>query len=57
MKVDVIENTATVQSKFYWSGAFGDRKFIDSSSILIDTWMKRSQRWQVVSRLRVDKPQ
>jgi hypothetical protein len=57
MKVDVVENTAIVQSKFYWSGAFGDRKFTDSSSILIDTWIKRGQRWQVVSRLRVDKPE
>ena len=57
MKVDVIDNVAIVQSKFYWSGSFRDKPFIDSTSILVDTWMKRKQNWQVVSRIRVDKPE
>lgn len=57
MKVDVIDNIAIVQSKFYWAGSFFDKPFVDSSSILIDTWMKRKRGWQVVSRLRVDKPE
>jgi hypothetical protein len=58
IKIDVIDNVAIVQSRFYWAGKFGDRPpFVDSTSILVDTWMKRSQGWQVVSRLRVDKPE
>ena len=54
MKVDVINNIAVVQSTFYWSGSFFNQPFVDSSSILVDTWMKRKQGWQVVSRIRVD---
>ncbi|ANE52765.1 nuclear transport factor 2 family protein [Flavisolibacter tropicus] len=57
MKVDVIDNTAIVQSKFYWAGSFYGQPFADSASILVDTWMKRKQGWQVVNRLRVDKPE
>jgi hypothetical protein len=58
MKVDVIDNVAIVQSKSFWSGKFGDRPpFVDSTCMLVDTWMKRKQGWQVVSRLRVDKPE
>ena len=56
MRVDVIDNVAIVNSRFYWAGKFGDRPpFIDSTNVLVDTWMKRKQGWQVVSRLRVDK--
>ena len=58
MRVDIIDNVAIVESRFYWSGQFGDRPpFVDSTNILVDTWLKRKQGWQVVSRLRVDKPQ
>ena len=56
MKVDVIDNVAIVQSKFYWAGKFDNEPpFVDSTCVLVDTWMKRKQGWQVVSRLRVDK--
>jgi hypothetical protein len=57
MKVDVINNVAVVRSKLYWAGSFRDRAFAGSSAILVDTWMKRPQGWQVVSRLRLDKPE
>ena len=56
MRVNVIDNVAIVDSRFYMAGKFGDRPpFVDSTSVLVDTWIKRKQGWQVVSRLRVDK--
>ncbi len=54
MKVDIIDNVAVVKSSFYWAGSFRGKPFIDSTSVLVDTWLKRKQGWQVVSRLRVD---
>lgn len=54
MKVDLIDNIAIVQSTFYWSGSFYGRPFIDSTSVLVDTWMKRKLGCQVVRRLRVN---
>lgn len=56
MKVDVINNIAVVKYKLYWAGSFFNKPFVDSATIGVDTWMKRKQGWQVVSRLRVDKP-
>lgn len=56
MKVDVIDNIAVVKYKLYWAGSFFDKPFVDSTTIGVDTWMKRKQGWQVVSRLRVDRP-
>lgn len=56
MKVDVIDNVAVVKSTFYWSGSFRGKPFIDSTNVLVDTWLKRKAGWQVVSRLRVDEP-
>lgn len=50
MKVDIIENTAIIQSKFYWKAAFHDKPFEDSS-YLVDVWLKRKEGWQVVNRL------
>jgi hypothetical protein len=54
MNVDIIDNVAVVKSTFYWSGSFQGKAFIDSTNILIDTWLKRKEGWQVVSRIRVD---
>lgn len=70
MKVYVVDNVAIVKSTFYWKGSrrYGvgtpDRSqnsgvftpFVDSTTILVDTWLRRKQGWQVVSRLRVDEP-
>ncbi len=56
MHVDIIDNVAVVKSTFYWSGSFRGKPFIDSTSVLVDTWLKRKAGWQVVSRLRVDEP-
>ena len=55
MKVDIIDNVAIVQSVFYWSVAFGDSPARKDIVNLVDTWIKREQGWQVVSRLVVDK--
>jgi hypothetical protein len=54
MKVDIIENVAIVQSVFYWSVAFKGMPAKKDTVNLIDTWIKRDQGWQVVSRLVVD---
>jgi hypothetical protein len=54
MKIDIIGSTAVVRSTFYWAGSFKEKSFVDSSAILIDTWIKRKEGWQVVSRLAVD---
>jgi len=54
MKVDVIGNTAIVQSVFYWSVAFRDFPAKKDTVILFDTWIKREKGWQVVSRIVAD---
>lgn len=54
MKVNVIEDIAIVQSVFYWSVAFKGGAVTEDTVNLVDTWMKREQGWQVVSRLVVD---
>jgi hypothetical protein len=55
MKIDIIGDVAIVQSVFYWSVAFMDTPAKQDTVNLIDTWIKRKQGWQVVSRLVVDK--
>ena len=71
MKVYVVDNVAVVKSTFYWKGfrrnGIGSPDpnqtsrnfipFVDSTVILVDTWLKRKQGWQVINRLRVDDPQ
>ena len=54
IRVEVIDNIAIVQSRFYWSVAFRDMPAKKDTVNLIDTWIKRGQSWQVVSRLVVD---
>ena len=54
MKVDIIDNIAIVQSVFYWSVAFQAMPAEKHTVNLIDTWIKRDQGWQVVSRLVVN---
>jgi len=55
MKVEVIDHVAIVQSEFYWSVAFGDLPPKKETVTMVDTWIKRTEGWQVVSRLIVDK--
>jgi len=54
MKVEVIDNVAIVQSTFYWSVAFKEMPATKDTVNLVDTWIKRNEAWQVVSRLVVD---
>ncbi len=54
MMVDVVDNVAIVQSKFYWTVTFRDMPKREDTAHLIDTWIKRESGWQVVSRLMVD---
>lgn len=70
MKVYVADNVAVVKSTFYFQGSrrYGVSSpdpgknspeftpFIDSTTILVDTWIRRKQGWQVFNRLRVDDP-
>lgn len=43
-------DTAQVHAVFSWSGAYDGEAFTDKVT-LIDTWVRREGRWQVVSRL------
>lgn len=54
-QVRIIDNTAIMQSTFYWSVAFEDMPVKKDTVNLIDTWLKRDGVWQVVNRLVVDK--
>lgn len=54
MTVDVIDNVAIVQSRFYWSVSFRDMPAKKDTLNLVDTWIKRNGVWQVVSRLVVE---
>ena len=70
MKVYIADNVAVVKSTFYFAGSrrYGVASpdpgknsseftpFIDSTTILVDTWIRRKQGWQVFNRLRVDDP-
>lgn len=54
IKVNEIGNVAIVQSIFYWSVSFMKMPAKKDTVHLIDTWIKRDNNWQVVSRLLVD---
>lgn len=54
IKVDIINDVAIVQSVFYWSVAYLNSPAQKSTVNLIDTWIRRKQGWQVVSRVVVD---
>ncbi|MDQ0466090.1 hypothetical protein QO010_003883 [Caulobacter ginsengisoli] len=49
-RVTVWGDTAQVHAIFTWSGAYEGEAFTDKVT-LIDTWVRRDGRWQVVSRL------
>jgi ketosteroid isomerase-like protein len=49
-RVHVFGDAAVVESVFTWKGDFDGEAFTDTVP-LIDTWMKRDGRWQVVYRL------
>ena len=53
-EVDVIDNVAIVQSTFYWSVSFLGSPAKKDTVDMVDTWIRRLQGWQVVSRLVVD---
>ncbi len=51
MNVQVIDQVAIVHSSLYWSVSFRDMPARKETVILVDTWLKRGQNWQVVSRI------
>jgi hypothetical protein len=50
IKVEVTGNIAIVRASFFWKGAFDTEKFLDTT-FLVDTWIKRNNKWQVINRL------
>jgi ketosteroid isomerase-like protein len=54
VRIDVIGDVAIVQSNFYWSVAYLNSPAKKDTVNLVDTWIRRKQGWQVVSRLVVD---
>lgn len=49
-RVRVFGDAAVVESIFTWRGEFDGEAFTDTTP-LVDTWVKRDGRWQVVYRL------
>lgn len=49
-RVSTIDNIGIVRAQFYWSGVYGEDRFSDSTSF-VDTWIKKGNRWRVVSRI------
>jgi hypothetical protein len=54
MRLEVIDNVAIVQSRFYWSFSFQNMPAKQQTVNLVDTWINRGQAWQVVSRIVVN---
>lgn len=50
MKVTTTDEVGIVRAQFFWSGAYADSKFADTTSF-VDTWVKRAGDWRVVSRI------
>lgn len=53
MKVTTTDEVGIVRAEFFWSGAYADSKFADTTSF-VDTWVKRSGDWRVISRIITD---
>lgn len=51
MHIQVIDQVAIVHSSLYWSVSFRDMPARKDTVTLVDTWLKRGQSWQVVSRI------
>jgi hypothetical protein len=51
MRIQVIDQVAIVHSSLYWSVSFRDMPARKDTVTLVDTWLKRGQSWQVVSRI------
>lgn len=53
IKVNTTDEVGVVRAQFYWSGAYGETHFADTTSF-VDTWVKRAGDWRVVSRVITD---
>ncbi len=51
MHIQLIDQVAIVHSSLYWSVSFRDMPARKDTVTLVDTWLKRGQSWQVVSRI------
>ena len=49
MSAEVFGNVGVVTSMYSWSGTMHNNQF-DSKGYITDVWLKRNNRWQVVSR-------
>jgi len=54
IKANTVDNVGIVRAQFYWSGTYADQHFSDTTSF-VDTWIKRSGDWRIVSRVVADK--
>ncbi|HWI90287.1 MAG TPA: nuclear transport factor 2 family protein [Flavisolibacter sp.] len=53
MKVTTTSEVGIVRAEFFWSGAYAQSKFADTT-FFVDTWVKRGGDWRVVSRIVTD---
>lgn len=50
IKVKTLNDVGIVRSYLFWSGSYDEDHFSDTS-LYIDTWVKKENGWQVVSRI------
>lgn len=48
--VHTVDDVSVVKAIVYWSGSYDNTPFADSTPV-VDTWVKRGQGWQVISRI------
>ena len=54
VKANTIENVGIVRANFFWKGSYGGQAFSDTIAF-VDTWVKTSGDWRIVSRVIADK--
>lgn len=50
IKVKTVNDVGIVRSYLFWSGSYDEDHFSDTS-LYIDTWIKKENGWQVMSRI------
>ena len=53
IKTTTVGDAGIVRGLLYWSGSYGEEHFSDTTSF-VDTWLRRSNEWKVISRVITD---
>lgn len=52
-KVTTINDVGIVRASMFWSGSYDEDHFADTS-LFVDTWIRRTNGWVVVSRIAIN---